>query len=1463
MPRLKLNFPFGGLSENFAFDEQPPNTSRDIRNMRGVDPKTGRLRGASRAGVYRFMENPIASAPVKRIDQVVYEAPNQDYTDLGDALVTVWSRATPSNRDSLGLALDSQSNLFVLDGAAGIVKYNSSGVKLFKISLPADGKGDVCRALVVDATTGFIYSGVSDSGDSTKARLWCYRQQDDNETDQVFEVEIGGLVEQIKLYNRELYVLLNFPDRGRAYIRVYGLIDTTEPEQQKEWQVPYPANDFDISPKDGSIFVASDVNTQRGLDPRSPSTTQDSVDWTPRDLDNFKKRIYSWHDASERDTLALSPIGPESGDDGAEVIQWKCKMKTGRDWFANKGISAYPPVPAEEAGPVYRQEGVNGQPSLSFTGTVYRGSNDSNIGRSMVGLPASSADRAYRREHLSPVPTYKGAQFAMFMVVKAGIDRNQRGLLSLPKADNDDGRMLIVNRRPDDSLPGNWPHPGSVYLHERDGVASDTGQSTPDTDAPLYVSPRRIGPGGLSNTGLAVITWICDGGVHDVDDGTASRSLMRVNGHPVERWQSKPFSTEEAITLGIAWLASGTFSHHRFAGEVCEMVCLGDWYDQDENQQRLITAPTYPDTAAPASGATLSDTECERIEGYLAHKWGISHELPTGQAAWAQFSATPADGDTLTIDTVTYRYKTTIAQANDIKIDTDDTRNMAINLYFAINRIGEPGIDYHQETLKHPTYIATAGVQLSNIDEPPSIYVGIRSIDPYAPRISLATSTGSASITWNAATTQQAIDGNGGPDGFYPHPFTLKKTTWSRGGPPGTGAEGANTLTQVTPSYLLQSPHTMLSKWSANTGNLEWVATSGYDVTASLFDPGVTDQVRTTGTGLSGMGYGVRVNSEGEIYSAGPRQAAAGTPETISAEDKDIRKFGDTGTAFVVAAAGAGDPWAHELFSTATSFESTLLRMDVDAFDNVYIPVYSTAAGDTYEDISVVGYRRASTGTADGDEFFKFSDTHEAFAVIADPKKPSLPKGDVIQHGEFLYLGTEVLAADTTFLSAFKLRQLLTTNTSGSVRTSTIVAVCNGIASKISLAGAPTTITGGPIDANAQYIDSAVLFGKLFFLDGKDIWTYDPIEDTIAVYESNSPGKFLPRCKLLASWRGRLVGARPADNANNWFMSKLGDPFNCDLAPFTITEVQAVLGSDSRAGIAPDAITSLIPYNDDLLIFGCDHSIHRMTGDPMAGGEFHLISDITGIAFGRAWAKDPEGVIYFFGSKGGVYRMLPGGLPQRMTLNRIERRLADIDLTTNRIEMAWSYDEDGLRVMVVPYGAGGTHVEHYFWERKTDAWHVDDYGKVGTTSVQPTCLFVSDGDLPADRKLLFGCEDGRVRYHDRDALADDTEPINSFALMGPFVPDNEGMQVRFSGFEFVTAASQEPPLWYLYASDTAQMPREPKAHGRLKVGRSKVLVPMKGSACWVGLGLTDTDGRWAYESGACMAEPMGITRVLT
>ena len=164
-----------------------------------------------------------------------------------------------------------------------------------------------------------------------------------------------------------------------------------------------------------------------------------------------------------------------------------------------------------------------------------------------------------------------------------------------------------------------------------------------------------------------------------------------------------------------------------------------------------------------------------------------------------------------------------------------------------------------------------------------------------------------------------------------------------------------------------------------------------------------------------------------------------------------------------------------------------------------------------------------------------------------------------------------------------------------------------------------------------------------------------------------------------------------------------------------------------------------------VLLFGGDRSIYQLTGDPMAGGQLDLVTDETGMAFGKPWTKDPQGTLWFLGSRGSLYAMAPGSRPQRVSRDRIERRLHDIDFGANYVRLVYNYIDEGVHILVFPFNAGGTLLEHFFYCTKTNSFHPDRFGTATDTSVQPTAALLIDGDAANDRTLLLGCEDGRIR----------------------------------------------------------------------------------------------------------------------
>jgi hypothetical protein len=54
---IYIPYPAKGLSETYGYAFQEELTSRDERNMRTRDPRTGRFRGAQRAGMSIFRDN--------------------------------------------------------------------------------------------------------------------------------------------------------------------------------------------------------------------------------------------------------------------------------------------------------------------------------------------------------------------------------------------------------------------------------------------------------------------------------------------------------------------------------------------------------------------------------------------------------------------------------------------------------------------------------------------------------------------------------------------------------------------------------------------------------------------------------------------------------------------------------------------------------------------------------------------------------------------------------------------------------------------------------------------------------------------------------------------------------------------------------------------------------------------------------------------------------------------------------------------------------------------------------------------------------------------------------------------------------------------------------------------------------------------------------------------------------------
>jgi len=328
------------------------------------------------------------------------------------------------------------------------------------------------------------------------------------------------------------------------------------------------------------------------------------------------------------------------------------------------------------------------------------------------------------------------------------------------------------------------------------------------------------------------------------------------------------------------------------------------------------------------------------------------------------------------------------------------------------------------------------------------------------------------------------------------------------------------------------------------------------------------------------------------------------------------------------------------------------------------------------------------------------------------------------------------------------------------------------------------------------------------------------------------------RCSLIAVWGGRIVLSGLDTDPNNIFMSAVGDPFDWDYSPSTQTVQQAVAGNVTAGyGKNADIVTALIPYTDDVMLIGGTHSIRKFLVNPAEGGINVNVTDVTGIAYGSAWCQSPEGIIYFFGSRGGVYRMDPeNGIPGRLTALTIDERLADINLNDNHVTLEWDDRAIAVRVYVSP--ADGSKGTHYVWDVRNEAWWPFTYTN---SAHNPIAVRLLQGNTTEDRRILEYGQDGYVREVDVDVDSDDSNPIESFIYLGPF---NGMMLVELYA---TMSESSGSVTWAICSASSMERALDiaPRITGRIKGGRNACQWP-RGFIEYGYLRLSSS-GPWAME----------------
>jgi hypothetical protein len=244
---------------------------------------------------------------------------------------------------------------------------------------------------------------------------------------------------------------------------------------------------------------------------------------------------------------------------------------------------------------------------------------------------------------------------------------------------------------------------------------------------------------------------------------------------------------------------------------------------------------------------------------------------------------------------------------------------------------------------------------------------------------------------------------------------------------------------------------------------------------------------------------------------------------------------------------------------------------------------------------------------------------------------------------------------------------------------------------------------------------------------------------------------------------------------------------------------------------------------------------------------------------------DKTGAIYFFSSRGGVYRMARNSPPEPLSEGFIDRRMQDVDFSTYYIHAEWNWRDETVHFFQVPFGTNSTVVKHWAFDTKFGGWWEDE---INSTDVMPTAVTVLDGDEAGDRIMVLGGGDGHVRKWDESADGDDTDSdsndvaIDSSVLIGPLSPRDMPFETKVSHFTAELADSQSGAFYEVFVTDRADILGSPIMAGKLLPGRNPTnLKRARGSYVYVRLYNVLANQRWSYENSRIELYPGSRKRV--
>ena len=232
----------------------------------------------------------------------------------------------------------------------------------------------------------------------------------------------------------------------------------------------------------------------------------------------------------------------------------------------------------------------------------------------------------------------------------------------------------------------------------RDGLGKD---NTDKMATPLYIQ-------GLSRSGFRVLnaaggqSWVKKGVNVQVDVDAIKTELLLAG----ERENFVRTSGSGATTVSIVGLSRKGFRIPNSGGAkvICNIAAGPITIDLTNAEAVRLLRRNKRDYVCVASqtAAVIRGVQAQQNGFYVTARLAASATL-------SSTGTNPAVGDTVTINDKTYRFESTLAQANDVKIGANSDATMT-SLSKAVNQNGTVGTDYFTGTTA-PTGVSSSTLQ--------------------------------------------------------------------------------------------------------------------------------------------------------------------------------------------------------------------------------------------------------------------------------------------------------------------------------------------------------------------------------------------------------------------------------------------------------------------------------------------------------------------------------------------------------------------------------------------------------------------------------------------------------------------------------------------------------------------------------------------------------------------------------